>query len=212
MALPGGVAARPALKQPGRLSSQEMSSDEPSSMRQAAQRSALDAQAVLRKERADRERRLEGLAVAVLTALGERDGAVRDTERRAGDALQTMASEEGLSLRQAVEWWASGRPYGAGGVSATATRARPARRKRPMSARHMHRLAIRTAIRRPPWSALRPRRSASSLDGRGKMMRSPNGRCSRHDQSHSAARNPGRTRFPWALLSFSLKTALPVAH
>ena len=44
--------------------------------------------------------------VAVLTALGERDGAVRDTERRAGDALQTMTSEEGLSLRQAVELWA----------------------------------------------------------------------------------------------------------
>ena len=78
------------------------------SVRQAARRSALDAQAVLRKERADRERRLEGLAVAVLTALGERDGAVRDTERRAGDALQTMTSEEGLSLRQAVEWWGSG--------------------------------------------------------------------------------------------------------
>jgi hypothetical protein len=34
------------------------------SVRQAARRSALDAQAVLRKERADRKRRLEGLAVA----------------------------------------------------------------------------------------------------------------------------------------------------
>ena len=40
------------------------------SVRQAARRSALDAQAVLRKQRADRERRLEGLAVTVLTALG----------------------------------------------------------------------------------------------------------------------------------------------
>jgi hypothetical protein len=59
----------------------------------------LDAQAVLRKERADRERRLEGLAVAVLTALGERDGAVRDTERRAGDALQTMTAEERRTCR-----------------------------------------------------------------------------------------------------------------
>jgi hypothetical protein len=39
------------------------------SVRQAARRSALDAQAVLRKERAERERRLEALAVAVLTAL-----------------------------------------------------------------------------------------------------------------------------------------------
>ena len=43
-------------------------------VRQAARRSALDVQAVLRKERVDRERRLEDLAVNVLTALGERDG------------------------------------------------------------------------------------------------------------------------------------------
>jgi hypothetical protein len=73
-------------------------------MRRAARRSALDAQPVRRKDRADRERRLEGLAVAVLTALGEGDGAVRDAERRAGEALRTMTGEEGLSVRQAVEW------------------------------------------------------------------------------------------------------------
>jgi hypothetical protein len=48
------------------------------------------------------------LAVAVLIALGERDAAVRDAERRAGEALQTMTIEEGLSLREAVEWCASG--------------------------------------------------------------------------------------------------------
>jgi hypothetical protein len=77
------------------------------SVRQAARRSALDAQAVLRKERADRERRLEGLAVAVLTALGERDDLVRDAERRAGQALRTM-TDEGLSQREAVEWCGSG--------------------------------------------------------------------------------------------------------
>jgi hypothetical protein len=47
------------------------------SVRQAARRSTLDAHVVLRKERADRERRLESLAVAVLTALGERDSLVR---------------------------------------------------------------------------------------------------------------------------------------
>jgi hypothetical protein len=47
------------------------------SVRQAARRSALDAQAARRRERADRERRLEALAVAVLTALGERDGRSR---------------------------------------------------------------------------------------------------------------------------------------
>jgi hypothetical protein len=78
------------------------------SVRQAARRSALDAEAVVRKQRADRERRLEGLAVTVLTALGERDGAVRDSERRAGQALQTMTGDEGLSVREAVEWCRSG--------------------------------------------------------------------------------------------------------
>jgi hypothetical protein len=66
------------------------------SMRQAARRAALDAQAVRRKERADRERRLEVLAVEVLTAVGERDGAVWDAERRAGEALRTMTGDEGL--------------------------------------------------------------------------------------------------------------------
>jgi hypothetical protein len=74
------------------------------SVRQAARRAALDAQAVLRKQRADRERRLEGLAVAVLTAIGERDGAVWDAERRAGEALRTMTGDEGLSVRAAAEW------------------------------------------------------------------------------------------------------------
>ena len=62
------------------------------SVRQAPRRSALDTQAVLRKERADRERRLGALAVAVLTALGERDALVQDAERRASQALRTMTT------------------------------------------------------------------------------------------------------------------------
>ena len=77
------------------------------SVRQAARRSALDAQAVRRKERADRERRLEGLAVDVLTALGERDGAVRDAERRAGGGAAdndrrggTVGARGGRMVRQ----------------------------------------------------------------------------------------------------------------
>jgi hypothetical protein len=78
------------------------------SVRQSARRSALEAQAVRRKERADRKRRLEGLAVAVLTALGERDGAVRDAERRAGEALRRMTDDAGLSVREAAEWCGSG--------------------------------------------------------------------------------------------------------
>jgi hypothetical protein len=78
------------------------------SVRQAARRAALDAQAVLRKKRADRERRIEALAVAVLTALGERDALVRDAERRAAQAVRTMTDDEGLSLREAVDWCGGG--------------------------------------------------------------------------------------------------------
>jgi hypothetical protein len=63
-----------------------------SATREAARRSALDAQAVLRKERTDREPRLEAWVVDVLTALGERDGAVRDAEQCAGCALLAMTS------------------------------------------------------------------------------------------------------------------------
>jgi hypothetical protein len=64
----------------------------------------LDAQAVLRMVLADRERRLEGSAVEVLTALGERDRAVQDAELRAGEALLRLTVDEGLSLREAADW------------------------------------------------------------------------------------------------------------
>ena len=50
----------------------------------------------------------EALAIAVLTALGERDALVRDAERRAGQALRTMTEDEGLSVREAVDWCGSG--------------------------------------------------------------------------------------------------------
>jgi hypothetical protein len=61
-----------------------------------------------RYKRADRKRWLEALAVAVLTALGERDAVVRDAERRAGQALRTMTDDEALSLREVVDWCGSG--------------------------------------------------------------------------------------------------------
>lgn len=56
------------------------------SVRQKARRLALDV-LVRRRERADRKRRLNGLAVERLTALGERASAMCDTEPRAGVAL-----------------------------------------------------------------------------------------------------------------------------
>src|SRR5215217_4861235 len=61
-----------------------------SAVGEAARRSALDAQAARRKDRVDRERRLEGLAVEVLTALGERDATIAATEQRGWPALQAM--------------------------------------------------------------------------------------------------------------------------
>ena len=74
------------------------------SIRQAARRAALDAQSKRRRERAEREKRLEGLAVRVLIAVREREAAVADAERRAGTALREMTEDEGLSVREAVEW------------------------------------------------------------------------------------------------------------
>jgi hypothetical protein len=73
------------------------------SVRQAARRSALDAQAARRKERVDRERRLDGLAVEVLTALGERDATIAATEQRAGAALQAMINDEHVPVAETAQ-------------------------------------------------------------------------------------------------------------
>lgn len=70
------------------------------SVRQAARRAALDVRSRRQRERAEGEKRLEGLVVDVLVALGER----ADAERRAGVALEAMVETEGLSAREAVDW------------------------------------------------------------------------------------------------------------
>ena len=74
------------------------------SIRQEARRAALDVQSKRRRGRAAREKRLEDLAVRLLVAVGERDAAVVDAERRAGEALREITEDEGLSVREAVEW------------------------------------------------------------------------------------------------------------
>ena len=74
------------------------------SIRQEARRAALDVQSKRRRERAEREKRLEYLAVRVLVAIRERDGAVVEADRRAGKALREMTEDEGLSVREAIEW------------------------------------------------------------------------------------------------------------
>ncbi|KNX35866.1 hypothetical protein [Luteipulveratus halotolerans] len=73
-------------------------------IKQEARRAALDAQSRRRAERAERERRVEGLALQVLVAIREREAAMRDADRRAGEALGEMVETEGLSTREVVEW------------------------------------------------------------------------------------------------------------
>src|SRR5215217_3528125 len=80
------------------------------SVRQAARKTALDVRAARRLARAQRERRLDALAVELHVALGERDAAVAAFERRAGQALHAMTSGEGLILREAVDWCGAGLP------------------------------------------------------------------------------------------------------
>jgi hypothetical protein len=78
------------------------------SIRQAARRAALDAQAQRRRERAEREKRIEGLAVDVLTALTERRASIEECERRAGHALRELTEREGLSVSDAADWCGDG--------------------------------------------------------------------------------------------------------
>jgi hypothetical protein len=78
------------------------------SVRQAARKAALDVRAARRVAGAQRERRLDTLAVELHVALRERDAAVAAIERRAGHALQAMTGDEGLTLREAVDWCGAG--------------------------------------------------------------------------------------------------------
>ncbi|HEY6686174.1 MAG TPA: hypothetical protein VI094_08205 [Propionibacteriaceae bacterium] len=75
-------------------------------MRQAARLAASQLQARCRRERAECDRRIERLAIEVLTALGERDAMIAATEQRAGVALQAMITDESLTVSEAVQWCA----------------------------------------------------------------------------------------------------------
>jgi hypothetical protein len=56
------------------------------SVRQAARRATMNG----RRARAERERRLEGLAIDVLVAIRRRDSAIEEAEAAAGEALRAM--------------------------------------------------------------------------------------------------------------------------
>lgn len=55
-------------------------------------------------DRVERDRRIRCLVETVLVSLGERDDAVARTEREVGQALIAITGDEGVSLREAVEW------------------------------------------------------------------------------------------------------------
>ena len=78
------------------------------SARQVARRAALDAQATMRAQRVEREKRVSALGVQVMVALGDRDEVVARCERRAGEALRATTEDQGLGLAEAVQWCGEG--------------------------------------------------------------------------------------------------------
>ncbi|NHA01252.1 hypothetical protein G5V59_19155 [Nocardioides sp. W3-2-3] len=73
-------------------------------IKQQARRTAREMADKRRREREERERRVVDLAEQVMVAIGQRDAAVAETEKRAGDALRELTEVEGLSLGEVVEW------------------------------------------------------------------------------------------------------------
>jgi len=73
-------------------------------IRQQARRTAREMAEKRRREREERERRVIDLAEQVMVAIGQRDAAVAEAEKRAGEALRELTEVEGLSLGEAVEW------------------------------------------------------------------------------------------------------------
>jgi hypothetical protein len=76
-------------------------------VRRAARQAASQVQAKCRRERVERNRRLERLAVEVLTRSGERNAMmIAATEQRAGAGRQAMIIDEHLTVSEAVQWCA----------------------------------------------------------------------------------------------------------
>jgi hypothetical protein len=72
-------------------------------MRQMARLRVQEALAIKQREREAQERRLQESAVAVLTALAERDAAVAAAEQTAAASIASMLAE-GLTLAEVADW------------------------------------------------------------------------------------------------------------
>ena len=68
----------------------------------------MDAQARMRAQRAEQEKRRSALGVVVVQALAERDATTAACEQRAGEALRSLVDDEGLTLSAAVTWCGGG--------------------------------------------------------------------------------------------------------
>ena len=69
---------------------------------QEARRRVTEAVSAQRKERLEQERRLADLAVAILTAIAERDEAVHSAEQQAADAVRALIAVR-LSIAEITE-------------------------------------------------------------------------------------------------------------
>lgn len=72
-------------------------------IRQAARRAAREKQAKLRADRVAAEKRLGDLAVAAMTAVGERAAVVAEHDIKAGAAVRALV-DEGLTYGEVREW------------------------------------------------------------------------------------------------------------
>lgn len=78
------------------------------SLRQEARRRVGEALLVKQREREAREKRLTGHAVAILTALAERDAAVAQAELAAAAAVHAMLAEGATASE--ISDWCGGQP------------------------------------------------------------------------------------------------------
>jgi hypothetical protein len=93
-----------AVHQEGPIMSEPTGRQERPSVRQAARRAALAAQAKLLAQRQERDKRLAASATEVLVALGERDAAITTYEQRAGAALRRLLDDEHLTPTEVTQW------------------------------------------------------------------------------------------------------------
>ncbi|WP_229052566.1 hypothetical protein [Aeromicrobium sp. Leaf350] len=74
------------------------------SVRQQARAKALEAQEVLRRERAAAEKRRSALGVEAAIALEERDELVRSLDLIAGNAVSKLTRDEHVPVSEVGEW------------------------------------------------------------------------------------------------------------